>query len=146
MMRFACIAMATALFASTAVAQTAPVFNMKGTWMGTNVGLIDGGPATHHPPGVQTAPAGPYRLHTQKFTYRFDGQEGRHFWGTMGSENQANIRMLGALSANGKTIYMVSKEGHLDGEVIDADTIEMCYRHANEKSAVIGCNVMKRQK
>jgi hypothetical protein len=147
MMRFAWIAMAAALFAGAAAAQTAqPAFDMKGTWTGTNMGLVDGGPATHHPSGVQMAPAGPYRLHTQKFTYKFDGQDGRHFWGTMSSESRANIRMLGALSVNGKSIYMVSKEGYLDGEIIDADTIEMCYRHALPESAVIGCNVMKRQK
>jgi hypothetical protein len=147
MTRFACIVLAAALFSGTAAAQTTqPAFDMKGAWTGTNVGLVDGGPATHHPPGAQTTAAGPYRLHTQKFTYKFDGQDGRQFWGTMSSESRANIRMLGALSANGKSIYMVSKEGYLDGEIIDADTIEMCYRHALPDSAVIGCNIMKRQK
>ncbi len=41
---------------------------------------------------------------------------------------------------------MVSKEGYLDGQVVDADTIEMCYRHVNATSAVVGCNLMKRVK
>ena len=146
MMRTAAIGLALVVSSSLAMAQTGgTILDMKGTWVGTNVGLVDG-PAFHHPPGVQTTPAGPYRLNRQKFTYKFDGQDGRNFWGTMSSEQLAGVRMLGALSIDGKTIYMVSKEGHLDGQVIDGDTIEMCYRHANERSAVIGCNVMKRQK
>jgi hypothetical protein len=136
---------ATGLLAAGAAAQTPPVFDMKGSWKGNNEALVDG-PATHHPPGVNSKPAGPYRLRQQMITYKFDGQEGKRFWGTMSSEQQANIRLLGTLSTDGKWIYMVSKEGVLDGQVIDPDTIEMCYRHANETSAVIGCNVMKRQK
>ena len=56
------------------------------------------------------------------------------------------IRILGTLSIDGKTVYMVSKEGYIDGTLIDVDTIESCYRHVNPQSAVIGCNLMKRQK
>jgi hypothetical protein len=136
------------LTAAIARAQTslAPaIFDMKGTWKGNNEALVDG-PATHHPAGVDSKPAGPYRLRQQMITYKFDGQDGKRFWGTMSSEQVANIRMLGTLSADNKWIYMVSKEGYLDGQIIDANTIEMCYRHANETSAVVGCNVMKRVK
>jgi hypothetical protein len=146
MTRIFTIAVAIGLSAAAgAAAQTAAVFDMKGTWAGDNEALVDG-PAAHHPPDVQSRAAGNYRLREHKITYTFVGQEGRRFWGTMSSPALANVRMLGALSIDGKSIYMVSKEGHLDGQVIDADTIEMCYRHANASSAVIGCNVMKRQK
>ena len=41
---------------------------------------------------------------------------------------------------------MVTKEGYIDAEIVDADTIEACYRHVNAESAVVGCNLMKRQK
>ena len=150
MSRLACIGAigAVVLTAGAAVAQTSPasaVFDMKGTWKGNNEAIVDG-PATHHPPGVEAKPAGTYRLRQQNITYKFDGQEGRRFWGTMGSEQQSNIRMIGTLSVDGKWIYMVSKEGYLDGQVVDADTIEMCYRHVNATSAVVGCNLMKRVK
>jgi hypothetical protein len=132
--------------AAGAAAQTTPApFDMKGTWKGNNEALVDG-PATHHPPGVDSKAAGPYRLRQQTITYKFDGQDGKRFWGTMSSEQQVNIRMLGTLSADNKWIYMVSKEGYLDGQIIDPDTIEMCYRHVNETSAVVGCNIMKRVK
>ena len=159
-MRFACVASVVLLMAGTAAAQTsvttpppapaaasapATPFNMMGTWTGNNESIVDG-PATHHPPGVTAKSAGKYRLRQQNFTYKFEGQDRKRFWGTMGSENQVNIRMIGSLSIDGKWIYMVSKEGYLDGQVIDADTIEMCYRHAKPESAVIGCNLMKRQK
>ena len=131
---------------AAAWAQTsAPIFDMKGTWTGYNEGLVDG-LATHHPADVANTPAGKYRIRRQNFTYKFDGQEGRLFWGTMGSEQQKDIRILGTLSIDGKTVYMVSKEGYIDGTLIDVDTIESCYRHVNPQSAVIGCNLMKRQK
>jgi hypothetical protein len=149
-MRFmACVMAATASMATTAaVAQTgaAPaIFDMKGTWKGLNEALVDG-PATHHPADAAGKPAGTFRLRQQTITYTLVGQDGRRFWGTMSSEQQANLRMIGSLSYDGKWVYMVSKEGYLDGQIIDADTIEMCYRHANDTSAVIGCNIMKRQK
>ena len=136
---------AAACLATGAAAQNAAVFDMKGTWTGQNEGIVDG-PAPHHPAGADSKPAGNYRIRRQTFTYKFEGQEGRLFWGTMGGEHQANIRILGSLSADGKWIYMVSKEGYIDAQILDADTIESCYRHVNERSAVVGCNVMKRQK
>lgn len=134
------------LIAGSAAAQTAgPPANLVGTWKGHNEALVDG-PATHHPPDAKGQPAGRYRLRQQQITYKIEGQDGRRFWGTMSSEHQANTRLLGTLSHDGKTIYLVSKEGYLDGQIIDGDTIETCYRHAVPESAVIGCNLMKREK
>ena len=136
---------AVLLCPAVALAQSPPVFDMKGTWQGFNEGLVDG-PAAHHPAGATTTPAGRFRIHRQTFTYTIDGQEGRLFWGSMGSDNQKNIRILGTLSNDGKWVYMVSKEGYIDAQVVDANTIESCYRHVNTESAVVGCNLMKRQK
>jgi hypothetical protein len=136
---------AAVVWPAVAAPQSAPVFNMVGTWKGLNQGLVDG-VATHHPADATSRPAGKYKIRRQNFTYVFAEQEGPLFWGTMSSDTVKDIRMLGSLSIDGKTIYMVSQEGHLDGTIIDPDTIEMCYRHANAQSAVIGCNVMKRQK
>ena len=121
------------------------LMDMKGNWTGSNEGLVDG-VATHHPGDATSTAAGKYRIRRQTFTYTFDGQEGRLFWGTMSGEHQKDIRMLGTLSNDGKWVYLVSKEGYIDGQVLDGDTIEACYRHVNAQSAVVGCNLMKRQK
>lgn len=41
---------------------------------------------------------------------------------------------------------MAGKAGILDGVVVDANTIEMWYHHANAMSALVNCNQMKRAK
>jgi hypothetical protein len=135
--------LATAVAAS---AQTPPVLDMKGTWTGTGAAIIDG-PTTYHPPGATgTKPSGSYRLREVTYTYKIDGQDGKRFWGTVSSDAVANERLIGSLSYDGKWIYMVGREGYLDGQVIDNDTIQMCYRHVNATSAIVGCNQMKRVK
>ena len=124
------------LLAGAAAAQTAPapaLFDMKGTWKGTSEGIVAGS-------------AGTFQLRTATYTYKFEGQDGKRFWGTASSDLVTNERLIGSLSNDGKWIYMAGQDGILDGQIVDADTIEMCYRHANATSAVVGCNRMKRVK
>ena len=128
--------------AGSAGAQT--YMNMKGTWIGTGEAIVDG-PSAHHLPTDPAKPAATFRLRHQAFTYKIEGQDGRRFWGSIASEHVTE-RLIGSLSANGKAVYMAGHQGLLDGEVIDADTIQMCYREASPTLAVVGCNEMKRQK
>jgi len=120
------------------------VFDMKGTWKGTRPSITDG-VTPHQPASAQKGSAGPYRLTDLSVTYKVEGQEGQRFWGTMSSDNFTN-RLIGSQSMDGKRLYMVGAQGTIDAQPIDADTIEVCYRHANATSATVGCNVMKRQK
>jgi len=141
-------ALAAVLFVAACAAPPprSPVLDLRGVWTGENDALVHGA-ALHHPPGAPSTTArGAYRLRSHTITYRIDGQEGRRFWGTMASPERAGIRLIGSFSIDNQWIYMVSHEGYLDGTVIDANTIEMCYRHADPQTAVIGCNIMKRQK
>jgi len=99
-----------------------------------------------HPQGATgEKPAGDYRMRDVPFTYKIDGQDGLRFWGKVSTDVVKNERLIGSLSHNGKTIYMAGKVGLLDGEVIDANTIEMCYRHVDATSALVNCKIMKRQ-
>ena len=125
-------------------ANPAAVFDMKGIWKGTRQSVTDG-VTPHHTPAAQKGSAGPYRLTEVNLTYKIEGQADRRFWGTMSSDNHSN-RLIGSQSMDGKWIYMAGAEGLVDAQVIDADTIEVCYRHANAASATVGCNLMKRQK
>jgi hypothetical protein len=128
------------------VAQTPPPFNMKGTWKGVGEAIMDGAPPLHPQDAPGGRPAGPYRLREANWTYKIDGQDGRRFWGTVSSDVASNERLIGSLSRDGKWIYMAGKAGILDGTIVDQDTIEMCYRHANAASALVNCNEMKRVK
>jgi hypothetical protein len=130
--------------ASVASAQSQPVFDMKGTWKGTADAVVDG-TTPQHPPGAPSKPAGNYRLRTTAFTYQIDGQDGKRFWGTISSDLGPQ-RLIGSLSADGKWIYIAGRDGILDGQPLDANTIDMCYRQVSANSAVISCYEMKRQK
>lgn len=101
------LALGAILAGAGASAQTA-AFDMKGTWKGTGEAIVDGH-GTHHPAGSTAKPAGPYRLRELHFTYKIDGHEGKRFWGTVSSEHEANQRMIGSLSADGKWIYTAAR-------------------------------------
>ena len=122
------------------------IIDMKGTWTGTVEAVVDG-PAQHHPaPGAAgTKPAGKFRLSEQPFTLVVEGQSGRRFWGTTASATKME-RILGSLSPDGKNIYMVDDDGLLDGIIVNADRLEVCYRHVNASSAVVACSVVSRKK
>jgi hypothetical protein len=126
-------------------AQAPAPLDMKGTWKGSGEAIIDGLTNAHPQGAAGISPAGSYRLRAATYTYKIEGQDGRRFWGTVSSD-AVNERLLGSLSADGKWIYMVGKDGLLDGQIVDADTIEMCYRQVTATAAIVGCNQMKRQK
>ena len=128
----------------TAAPTSAQVIDLKGTWKGTGEGIVDGRGARPHSPGHDTST--PHRLRTQEFVYKFDGQDGKRFWGTISSEYAGSLRIIGSLSFDGKWIYVAAHEGLADGVVVDNDTIQMCYRHVTSATAVVSCNELKRQK
>jgi hypothetical protein len=128
------------LSASGAMAQ--PVLDMKGTWAFTSWQAIVDGPA---PPGSRAA--GPYWVRTgQDAALRIEGQDGRTFWGTIMIGEKVRERVIGSLSHDGKRLIAVDADGHFEGTVIDADTIDHCYSHIAPQQSVVSCTLLKRQK
>jgi len=144
MMRSVAALVVLALMAGVATAQTASVPDLKGTWTGTHDAIVDGD-LKHHPSSASTGAAGSYRISKVNQTYRIEGQQGRNFWGSFTSDHHKS-RLIGSLSADGKTLYIALAQGVSDAVMLDADTIEACYRHANEKTAVVVCGILKRRK
>ena len=138
-------ALAVAAASLGASAQTPAVIDMKGTWKATLEFIVEG-TTTHNPGHAEGKPAGKYRLRTQEMTYKFEGQEGRRFWGTIHSDHAQDRRQIGSLSPDGKWIYIAGNVSMGDGSIVNADTIELCTRHVTSGSALVGCGVMKRQK
>ena len=133
------VAIAMMLAAGTAQAQ---VIDLKGTWTGTSEAIFVG-PATHHAkPGTAAAS---HQLGQQPFTFVIEGQEGRRFWGKVSSPG-ATERIIGSLSVDGKSIYLVDHDGMLDGTVVNADALDVCYRHVNRESALVACLRVTRSK
>ena len=134
---------AAALAAGPAGAQR--IFDMRGTWVGIAEAIVDG-PANHHPPpgAAGIKPAGRFRLSQQEFTVEIVGQEGRRFWGTTASSTRRE-RLIGSLAVDGRTLYMADDDGLIDGTVVDANTLEICYRHVTGQSAVVACARLTRK-
>jgi|HubBroStandDraft_6_1064221.scaffolds.fasta_scaffold33509_2 hypothetical protein len=131
-----------ALAAGGASAQEIP--ELKGTWTG-DAPVIVAGASRHQPAGSDARAAGNYRLANQTMTYAIEGQDGRRFWGTLSSP-KATERLIGSLAIDGKHVYMVDDDGYIDGIVVDANRIDVCYREAYPDRAVVACESIVRKK
>jgi hypothetical protein len=147
MPRFVCsigLALACVLAASAPASAQTALPDLKGLWKGTGEAIVDGAAAAH-PRSAESKPAGNFRLRSQEYSIRIEGQDGRRFWGAI-QAGQANIPMLGSLSSDGKWIYIASRDGLIDGMVMGNDAIELCYRNVTPAAMMVGCADLQRQK
>jgi hypothetical protein len=127
-----------------AMAQQVP--DLKGTWTPTEGAHIVDGQSRHAESG--TAPVAgdkALRAHTSDFVFRFDGQDGRTFWGSLSSA-KVSERLIGAISVDGKRFVMADEDGTFDGTVIDSDTLDYCYVHATATDRAVACGLLVRKK
>jgi len=137
------LAFAMVLAAGAAQAQ-AQVIDLKGTWTGVSEAILEG-PAAHHGRPDAAGAGSRFKLSQQPFTYTIEGQDGRRFWGKVSSP-VATERVIGSLSVDGKSIYMVDDDGMVDGTVVNADTLDLCYRHVARESSLVACLRVARKK
>jgi len=77
-------------------------------------------------------------------------QEGRRFWGMQtftGSGENTQEPMIGELTGkDNKTVVLVDRDGYLDGQLIDDNTLSFCYKQACGQSgaSVVSCSEIKR--
>ncbi len=128
------------------VAMAQEVLNLKGTWNPTKGAHIEDGPSKHEQDGAVPVP-GNATAHrdTSKFVFRFEGQEGRTFWGVLSSTTVSD-RLIGALSVDGKRFIMTDEDGVFTGTVVDNDTLDFCYDHVTATSRAVACGLLIRQK
>lgn len=122
------------------------VVNLKGTWTpAKGVHIIDG-PSKHGASGTVPAPSGDtHRTHASKFTFRFEGQEGRKFWGVLSSD-KVSEKFIGAISVDGKRFVMADEDGVFNGTVVDSDTLDYCYSHITPTDRAVACGLLIRDK
>ena len=113
--------------------------DLKGKWVGTGESIVRGN-AMHHQPATGEQPL----LDNVEFTMAIDGQDGHRFWGTVSSA-KGSEPLTGVVGWDGKTIHARSKEGIVNGTVVDADTIELIYSQASP-ATVVAVNRYTRQK
>ena len=105
------------------------IFDLKGTWKGINKSY--------------SSEKG-YRTWEKKITI-FEQNERLvkgYFKYADGEKN-----FLGVLRKNNKNFYWISPEskGYIHGEIININTIEVCYTEAY-KGAAVGCSILKKVK
>lgn len=131
--------------AGAAMAQGVP--DLRGNWIpGPGAHIIDG-PTRHIQGGSSAAVPGhdSLRRHTSAFVLRFEGQDGRSFWGTVTSP-QHTERLIGVLSNDGRRFVMVDEDGEFDGTLVDNDTLDYCYRHITPTTRAVACGLLLRQR
>lgn len=124
--------------AADSAAEVSPP-DIKGKWVGTGESIVRG-QALHH----EAAPADKPLLDNVQFTISIDGQDAHRFWGTVSSA-KGSEPLTGVIGWDGKTIHARSREGIVDGSLVDPDTIELIYSEAGP-ATVVAVNRYKRQK
>ncbi len=127
-----------------AMAQGAP--DLKGTWIPAEGAHIIDGPSRHIESGTVSVPGeDTLQRHTSPFVFRFEGQEGRTFWGVLSSD-RVSEKLIGAISVDGKRFVITDQDGTFSGTVVDADTLDYCYTHVTPTDMAVACGLLIRQK
>jgi hypothetical protein len=134
-----------ACIASMASADQIP--NLKGRWVGKTHTIV-AGVAPHWPSnrGTFERPG----LFEKDLAIEVTGQEGRRFWGMQtitGAGEKTDEPMIGVLTGrDNKTVVLVDRDGYLDGQLIDDNTLSFCYKQAGGQtgSSVVSCSQIKR--
>jgi hypothetical protein len=121
------LAIATISFIPALVlAQTAP--NLLGTWKGVSNSTVMG-IGGHHK--AINKKKNEIHFNHLPFTLVVDRQEGFNFSGTFTSEYRKEI-LLGAISSDLQTGVMVEDDGAHNFKIVNANTIQTCYRQIKD--------------
>ena len=128
----------------SAVAQEVP--DLKGTWIPAEGAHIIDGPSRHIESGTEDVLGhDTLQRHTSEFVFRFEGQEGRTFWGILASE-RVSEKLIGAISVDGKRFVIADEDGTFAGTVVDRDTLDYCYTHVTPTDRAVACGLLIREK
>ena len=129
---------------SPRIAQKVP--DLRGTWIPAEGAHILDGPTKHQKSGTELIPGhASHRRHTSKFVFRFEGQEGRTFWGVHSSA-KVSEKFIGAISVDGKRFVMTDEDGIFNGIIIDIDTLDYSYVHVMPTDRAVACGLLIREK
>jgi hypothetical protein len=114
--------------------------DMLGSWSGTSEAVVLGHPRHYEDNPDEAVDA---RLASAEFTLTLTGQDGRRLWGTFESPTHSEA-WLGVLWSDGKGLRGVDMDGHVEGRILDENTMEFCYTHTGE-TMVASCVVLRRE-
>ncbi len=140
--------MLTLLFSVVDTASAADeIPNIKGKWAGKTHSIV-AGVAPHWPSnrGTFEKPG----LFEKDLLIDVTAQEGRRFWGMQtftGNGERTQEPMIGELTGkDNKTVILVDRDGFLDGQLIDNNTMSFCYKQVGGQTgaSVVSCSEIKR--
>jgi hypothetical protein len=121
--------------------------DIKGKWAGKTHSIV-AGVAPHWPSnrGTFEKPG----LLEKDLVIEVTAQDGRRFWGMQtftGGGESTQEPMIGELTGkDNKTVVLVDRDGYLDGQLIDDNTLSFCYKQAGGQlgASVVSCSEIKR--
>jgi len=128
----------TVLFIGHPLDAQSPV-DLRGSWSGTTVGVV-AGELTH---GGAT-PLGEPRWASLEWTMVIEKQDGRRLIGKRVSA-RATESLIGVLSVDNATAYMVDEDGTMIVRLISKTTLEACYMEVSPKTRVATCTLMRKK-
>jgi hypothetical protein len=134
------------LLCGSAVALAQDIPDLKGTWHPTEGAHIVDGESHHAESGtVPVTGHDTAEQHSSKFVFRFEGQDGRTFWGTLASA-KVTEKLVGAISVDNKRFVIADHDGTFNGYIIDNDTLDYCYSHIGDDDVAVACGILAREK
>jgi hypothetical protein len=129
------------LWGGPAAGQDIP--DLKGAWVetGERGGVVRRGQFEHQPS------TGGETLFTNELTWTLtvERQEGVAFSGTWASQKRTDP-LVGAISADGKTLYLADDNGAMHGRLLDPDRMEICRSLADVDTMLAMCRMFQRRR
>jgi len=113
--------------------------DLRGSWSGTSA-AVAAGELTHS----ESTPLGEPKFASVAWTIVIERQDGRRLIGKRMSA-RATESLIGVLSVDNATAYMVDEDGTLIVRLISKTSLEACYTEVTAKSRVASCTVMRKK-
>ncbi len=125
---------------SLAVAQVIP--DLTGTWAERRGGgVVRRGQLEHQPStGDDVVFGGPLT-----WTLTIEQQQGNVFSGKWASQNRTDP-LVGAMSSNGRNLYLADDNGQMHGELRTPDEMEVCRSLADADTMLAMCRIFTRRR
>lgn len=116
--------------------------DLKGTWVGSDLqGMkIGKDDPKHHEPDSKSD-----GVHTIEFTLNIESQKGRLLKGTHSSKTNKE-RVLGVISSDNKSFYLVDEDSHFVGKLLAPDKFELIWMEVHPSTQGVSHAIYTKKK
>jgi len=139
MSKLAAALLCVAVAVPFAGASAQEISDLTSVWTGISSSVVRGNPPHHQ----STEPAGEVRISERDFAMTIEGQEGRTFWGAIGSADTTE-GIVGAIAADGRTIHIADTDSYAQMILLEPNLLDVCYVLASTEVQVASCHPLTR--